>query len=85
MSTLIGIPYPKNSVGVLPLAFLNNSDHYRASAALGNAKQILATFLVKEALTKKHEIFFQPFEQLKYHEKLVATIDFKISPVFTDL
>ena len=78
MSSLVGVPYPMNSVGVLPLPYLNNSGHYKALAAFGNAKQILASFLVKEALTKKHEIFFQPFKPLKNHAEILANIEEKI-------
>lgn len=79
MSTLIGIPYPMNSVGVLPLSYLNNSGNYKALAAFGNAKQVLASFRVKEALKKKHEIFFQPFKLLKNHTKILNNIEEKIN------
>jgi phosphatidylinositol glycan class N len=84
MSTLIGIPYPMNSVGVLPLPYLNNSGHYKALAAFGNAKQILASFLVKEALTKKHEVFFQPFKPLHNHAQLLLNIEEKIQADLID-
>lgn len=79
MSTLIGIPYPMNSVGVLPLPYLNNTGHYKALAAFGNAKQILGSFLVKEALTKKHKIFFQPFKPLVNHAQLLINIEENIA------
>jgi phosphatidylinositol glycan class N len=78
MSTLIGIPYPMNSVGVLPLPYLNNTGHYKALAAFGNSKQILASFLVKEAITKKHEVFFKAFKPLQNHTQLLLNIEEKI-------
>lgn len=68
-----------NSVGVLPLSYLNNSEHYKALAAFGNAKQVLASFLVKEELKKKHEIFFQPFKLLMNHSKILQDIEEKIN------
>lgn len=79
MSTLIGIPYPMNSVGVLPLPYLNNTGRYKALAAFGNSKQILASFLVKEAITKKHEVFFQAFKPLQNHTQLLLNIEEKIN------
>ncbi|KAJ3411822.1 Glycosyl phosphatidyl inositol anchor synthesis [Chytridiales sp. JEL 0842] len=74
MSTLIGVPYPKNSVGVLPLAYLRNTEQYKATAAFGNAKQILMQFLVKEESKRRTEIVFTPYKPLIHHEKLEEEI-----------
>ena len=63
-----------NSVGVLPLPYLNNTDRYKALAAFGNAQQILAQFLVKQESKKRTELFFQHFEPLRHHELLLEEI-----------
>ncbi|KAJ3283535.1 hypothetical protein HK104_010337 [Borealophlyctis nickersoniae] len=78
MSTLIGIPYPMNSVGVLPLSYLSASDHYKALAVFGNAKQILAQYLVKAEAKRRTEPFFKPFAPLVNHARLVAEIEKRI-------
>ena len=46
MASLIGLSFPLNSVGVLPLDYLNNTDKYKAEALLTNAQQILASYQV---------------------------------------
>ncbi|KAJ3098942.1 Glycosyl phosphatidyl inositol anchor synthesis [Phlyctochytrium planicorne] len=75
MSTLIGIPYPMNSVGVLPLNFLDNSDEYKANAAFGNAKQILQQYLVKEESKRRTELSFVPFQPLLNHTARMSEIE----------
>lgn len=48
MATLIGIPIPVNSVGVLPIDYLDDEKgEWKAKALLTNAKQILDQYLVK--------------------------------------
>uniref|UniRef100_A0A4W4F8A8 GPI ethanolamine phosphate transferase 1 n=1 Tax=Electrophorus electricus TaxID=8005 RepID=A0A4W4F8A8_ELEEL len=47
ISTLIGVPIPLNSVGVLPLQYLDNSQHFKAESMHANAIQILEQFKVK--------------------------------------
>lgn len=46
MASLIGVPFPLNSVGVLPLGYLDNTEHYKAESLLSNALQILAQYEV---------------------------------------
>uniref|UniRef100_A0A8D0CTG5 GPI ethanolamine phosphate transferase 1 n=1 Tax=Sander lucioperca TaxID=283035 RepID=A0A8D0CTG5_SANLU len=41
MASLIGVPFPVNSVGVLPLLYLNNSDQFKAESMYTNAIQVL--------------------------------------------
>lgn len=79
MSTLIGVPYPKNSVGVLPLDYLDNTESYKARAAFGNAKQILAQFVVKETSKRRTELLFQPFKGLVNRTRFLDEIEGKIS------
>ncbi|OLY78381.1 GPI ethanolamine phosphate transferase 1 [Smittium mucronatum] len=64
MSSLIGLPFPVNSVGHLPLSYLNNTDDFKANALFVNAKQILEQFLVKENEKRKTRLNFTPFSSL---------------------
>ncbi|KAI8831537.1 Phosphatidylinositolglycan class N-domain-containing protein [Chytriomyces cf. hyalinus JEL632] len=73
-STLIGIPYPMNSVDEPPLAYLNNNAHYKAEAAFRNARQILRQFFVKQESKRSTELFFEPFPFLLNHETLIQEI-----------
>lgn len=73
-ATLIGIPFPVNSVGVLPLDLLSTSPPQKATAIFANARQVLASFLVKEASYKKKEIFFKPYAPLVNSRKRTGRI-----------
>lgn len=64
-----------NSVGKLPMAYIDNTPKYKSEAALGNARQILAKYLVKASIMEKSEIVFKPFEPLKHYSKFVAEIE----------
>uniref|UniRef100_A0A3Q1CF02 GPI ethanolamine phosphate transferase 1 n=1 Tax=Amphiprion ocellaris TaxID=80972 RepID=A0A3Q1CF02_AMPOC len=44
MASLIGVPIPVNSVGVLPLLYLNNSGQFKAESMYTNAIQVLEQF-----------------------------------------
>nr|KAF6358787.1 phosphatidylinositol glycan anchor biosynthesis class N [Pipistrellus kuhlii] len=63
MASLIGVPFPLNSVGILPVNYLNNTDVFKAESMYTNAKQILEQFKVK--MTQKKEVtlpfLFTPF------------------------
>uniref|UniRef100_A0A672U8P2 GPI ethanolamine phosphate transferase 1 n=1 Tax=Strigops habroptila TaxID=2489341 RepID=A0A672U8P2_STRHB len=52
MASLIGVPFPLNSVGTLPLEYLNNSAHFKAESMFTNAVQIVEQFKVT-----KHMVF----------------------------
>ncbi|XP_041669606.1 GPI ethanolamine phosphate transferase 1 [Cheilinus undulatus] len=66
MASLIGLSLPLNSVGVLPLLYLNNSDQFKAESMFTNAVQILEQFKVK--MTQKREttlsFLFTPYQEL---------------------
>ncbi|KAM9827020.1 GPI ethanolamine phosphate transferase 1 [Neosynchiropus ocellatus] len=66
MASLIGVPIPVNSVGVLPLQYLDNSDQFKAKSMYANAIQVLEQFKVK--MTQKREttlpFLFTPFKEL---------------------
>uniref|UniRef100_A0A674ILB2 GPI ethanolamine phosphate transferase 1 n=1 Tax=Terrapene triunguis TaxID=2587831 RepID=A0A674ILB2_9SAUR len=52
MASLIGVPFPLNSVGILPLDYLNNSAHFKAESMFTNAVQILEQFKVSKLTFK---------------------------------
>ncbi|KAM8731919.1 GPI ethanolamine phosphate transferase 1 isoform 1-T1 [Acanthopagrus schlegelii] len=66
MASLIGVPIPVNSVGVLPLLYLNNSEQFKAESMYANAIQVLEQFKVK--MTQKKEttlsFLFTPYQLL---------------------
>uniref|UniRef100_A0A8C1GTA7 GPI ethanolamine phosphate transferase 1 n=1 Tax=Cyprinus carpio TaxID=7962 RepID=A0A8C1GTA7_CYPCA len=66
MASLIGIPFPVNSVGVLPLNYLNNSQHFKAESIYANAIQILEQFRVKMEQKKETTLsfLFTPYQPL---------------------
>ncbi|XP_067147067.1 GPI ethanolamine phosphate transferase 1 isoform X7 [Apteryx mantelli] len=72
MASLIGVPFPLNSVGTLPLEYLNNSAHFKAESMFTNAVQILEQFKVK--MTQKKEttlsFLFTPFKPLSDSEQI---------------
>lgn len=59
MAALLGVPFPLNSVGVLPSELLALNEHALASALLANLKQIMS-------LTRRYHgssanfIFYKP-------------------------
>uniref|UniRef100_A0A8C4U7T4 GPI ethanolamine phosphate transferase 1 n=1 Tax=Falco tinnunculus TaxID=100819 RepID=A0A8C4U7T4_FALTI len=71
MASLIGVPFPLNSVGTLPLEYLNNSDHFKAESMFTNAVQILEQFKVKMSQKKETTLsfLFTPFKALSDSEQ----------------
>ncbi|XP_047382328.1 GPI ethanolamine phosphate transferase 1 isoform X2 [Sciurus carolinensis] len=72
MASLIGVPFPLNSVGILPVEYLNNTDLFKAESMFTNAVQILEQFKVK--MTQKKEVtlpfLFTPFGLLSDSKQL---------------
>ncbi|KAF2996704.1 Glycosyl phosphatidyl inositol anchor synthesis [Curvularia kusanoi] len=64
MAYLVGLDFPTNSVGVLPLTYLDMDDKAKAEALLVNAKQILEMYRVKEEIKRTHAIYYKPFPGL---------------------
>ncbi|GAB0183684.1 GPI ethanolamine phosphate transferase 1 [Grus japonensis] len=66
MAALIGVPFPLNSVGTLPLEYLNNSAHFKAESIFTNAVQILEQFKVKMSQKKETTLsfLFTPFNKI---------------------
>ncbi|KFD70484.1 hypothetical protein M514_00982 [Trichuris suis] len=59
MSALIGAAFPANSVGVLPLEYLNISSRNKALLMLANFKQLLEQMLVQ--MERKREMYWSIF------------------------
>lgn len=73
VSALLGLPYPRNSVGVLPFAFLAPG-RYRAGAVLSNARQLYEHARRKEQEKEAHTLlFFRPFRAFRDRVPAVAT------------
>lgn len=64
MAYLIGVEYPANSVGELPLSYLSADIKEKAEASLVNAQEILEMYKVKEISKKENEIRYQPYKPL---------------------
>ncbi|KAJ8041902.1 GPI ethanolamine phosphate transferase 1 [Holothuria leucospilota] len=81
MSSLIGTPYPLNSVGLLPVGYLDNSLPFKAESLFTNAKQILAQYEVKEQHMQQTTltIFFRPYKKLSSSGRLKVLADIKQS------
>lgn len=63
MASLVGIPIPINSEGILPVDYLGGtSESFRAQAMLRNLHQLAVTLVAKESHRARKEPFFQPFE-----------------------
>lgn len=71
MASLIGVNFPVNSVGVLPLQYLNNSNHFKAESMYTNAIQVLEQYKVKMIQKKETtlSLFFTPYQQLTESEQ----------------
>ncbi|KAI5067181.1 hypothetical protein GOP47_0017709 [Adiantum capillus-veneris] len=74
MSTLLGLPCPMNSVGSLPVAYLDLNEVDVAEAVFANAKQILNQFLQKSRLKHATSLNFKPFMPLMGYEKVLKEI-----------
>jgi phosphatidylinositol glycan class N len=64
MAYLVGLDYPTNNVGVLPLSYLDADPKTKAQALLVNAEEILEMYHVKEELKRSTELRYKPFAGL---------------------
>jgi len=78
MAALIGVHFPMNSVGVLPISFLSMSTEDTLHYLFLNAKQIYLQFLTKSILKEKSIVFFKPFLPLQDAEKIFNHIELLI-------
>ncbi|KIW48602.1 uncharacterized protein PV06_01173 [Exophiala oligosperma] len=61
MAYLVGLEFPVNSVGRLPLSYLAASPREKAVAALVNVKQVLEIYHVKEEQKRSTSLNYQPY------------------------
>ena len=61
MAYLVGLEFPVNSVGELPLAYINGDEAEQAEASFANAQEILEMYLVKEEQKREHELRYIPY------------------------
>jgi phosphatidylinositol glycan class N len=61
MAYLIGVEFPANSVGELPLSFLSAGIKQKAQASLLNTQGILEQYRVKEEKKKAIELRYRPY------------------------
>ncbi|KAF9734567.1 phosphatidylinositolglycan class N [Paraphaeosphaeria minitans] len=64
MAYLAGLAFPTNSVGELPLSYLDTDLKTKAEALFVNAQEILEMYYVKEGLKRSHELRYKPFPGL---------------------
>ncbi|KAJ5731171.1 GPI ethanolamine phosphate transferase 1 [Penicillium malachiteum] len=64
MAYLVGLDYPVNSVGQLPLAYIDGTPKEKALAALANTRGVLEMYRVKEEQKRSAMIRYVPFEAL---------------------
>lgn len=75
---MLGIPFPLNSVGVLPLSYFNDEvvdANFKMHALFANAKQILAQFQKKSELKKQTTIGFKDFPLLQNVSEILTLIE----------
>ncbi|CAL0321542.1 unnamed protein product [Lupinus luteus] len=75
MSTLLGLPCPVNSVGSLPLDYINMSKAEEVEAVLANTKEILNQFLRKSYIKQSHSLYFKPFKPLSHYSSMLDKIE----------
>ena len=61
MAYLVGLPFPVNSVGELPLEYVAARPAERAQAMYVNARGVLEMYRVKEAQKRASELRFKPY------------------------
>ncbi|EKV15930.1 GPI ethanolamine phosphate transferase 1 [Penicillium digitatum PHI26] len=69
MAYLVGLDFPVNSVGQLPLDYLNASPNEKALAALANTQAVLEMYNVKEEQKRGAVIRYVPYEPLSGHHE----------------
>ncbi|GMI68423.1 hypothetical protein HRI_000511600 [Hibiscus trionum] len=75
MSTLLGLPCPVNSVGNLPLGYVDMKKEEEVEAVLANTKQILNQFLRKSQIKRSHSLYFKPFKPLAHYSSMLDQIE----------
>lgn len=79
MSTLLGLPCPVNSVGSLPLDYIDFNEAEEVEAVLANTKQILNQFCRKSYIKQSHSLYFKAFKPLANYSAALDKIEELIS------
>ncbi|KAK9272720.1 hypothetical protein L1049_003097 [Liquidambar formosana] len=79
MSTLLGLPCPANSVGNLPLGYINLNKAEEVEAVVTSTKQILNQFLRKSQIKQSNSLHFKPFKPLAQYSSILDQIEDRIS------
>ncbi|KAI1120879.1 GPI ethanolamine phosphate transferase 1 [Nemania abortiva] len=64
MAYLVGLEFPANSVGELPLSYLSANTKGKAEASFVNAQEILEMYRVKEESKRAKQLRYQPYGPL---------------------
>ena len=64
MAYLVGLEFPVNSVGELPLSYVAGDGKEKAEAALTNAREVLEMYRVKENHKRSNEFRYKPYPAL---------------------
>lgn len=75
MAYLVGLDFPTNSVGQLPLEYLKASPEEKASATLVNLKEVLEMYRVKEEQKKAVLLRYKPFKPLAGTSAIEAQLE----------
>lgn len=76
MSTLIGVPIPLNSEGILPIGYLHYNKAFSAEGLFANVRQLLEQLRVKEERLFSNSLpfMFRPFSKLTLSEMVERRI-----------
>ncbi|RDY07681.1 GPI ethanolamine phosphate transferase 1 [Mucuna pruriens] len=75
MSTLLGMSCPVNSVGSLPLDYIDMTKADEVEAVLSNTKEILNQFLRKSYIKQSNSLYFKPFKPLSHYSSILDKIE----------
>ncbi|EDN04366.1 hypothetical protein HCAG_08032 [Histoplasma mississippiense (nom. inval.)] len=71
MAYLVGLDFPVNSVGELPLSYLDASPKEKALAALANTQGVLEMYRVKEENKRASVLRYQPYQAFGVNERSI--------------
>ncbi|CAL4147798.1 unnamed protein product, partial [Meganyctiphanes norvegica] len=79
MASVIGIPVPVNSMGSLPVEYMNASEMYKAEALFANCRQLLFQYRTKRAQKEKDTLglFYRPFQLLMPDREMEMLTDIR--------